>query len=30
MATKLPDPEHQSAFVTHLPREIRDKIYLEL
>ncbi|KAF4415352.1 hypothetical protein FACUT_13472 [Fusarium acutatum] len=28
--TQLPDPQHQSAFITHLPREIRDKIYLEL
>ncbi|KAM5362049.1 hypothetical protein ACJA88_014202 [Fusarium oxysporum] len=25
-----PHPQHQSAFVTFLPREIRDRVYLEL
>src|SRR6478609_326153 len=30
MTTKLPYPQHQPAFITHLPREVRDRIYLEL
>ncbi|EXK40847.1 hypothetical protein FOXG_10775 [Fusarium oxysporum f. sp. lycopersici 4287] len=30
MTTKLPDPQSQSQFATLLPREIRDRIYLEL
>lgn len=30
MTTKLPDPQSQSQSATLLPREIRDRIYLEL
>ncbi|KAM0351837.1 hypothetical protein ACHAPU_002350 [Fusarium lateritium] len=30
MSDLLPDPQLQSKFITRLPREVRDKVYLEL
>ncbi|KAF5604269.1 uncharacterized protein FSUBG_6887 [Fusarium subglutinans] len=30
MADQSPDPQLQSSFITRIPREVRDKVYLEL
>ncbi|KAF4985039.1 hypothetical protein FGRMN_11284 [Fusarium graminum] len=30
MSNQPPDPQLQSAFITYLPREVRDKVYFEL